>query len=67
MFKTEEEDLFVEQEWKGVSEQIKTGPQAISLDILFEDSDHLFGIPERINTFNLKPTVVYERSDEGKY
>lgn len=44
---------------EGDEEKIPNGPQAISFDVCFESFDSLFGIPERINSLKLKPTVEY--------
>lgn len=60
LFAEDGEDLFMEQEWKGILDPIPFGPQAISLDISFDKQDRLFGIPERINTFSVKNTLSKE-------
>lgn len=56
-FALDDENMFMEQEWKSLLEEIPYGPSAISLDISFENFDKLFGIPERINTFQINTTV----------
>lgn len=62
---SEEADLFKETEWKGMVEDIPSGPQAISLDIKFADYQNAFGIPERINSFKVKDTVAYASNEDG--
>ena len=60
------EDLFVEREWKGIKDFIPGGPQAISLDIKFnEGHDRFYGLPERINSFLIKDTSTYESTSDG--
>ncbi len=49
-----------------MKEPIPKGPQAISLDVGFGSFNCVFGIPERINSFEVKSTVEYEIDDEGK-
>lgn len=47
-----------------MKEPIPYGPQAISLDIGFPKHQNIYGIPERINSFEVKSTVEYEKSEE---
>jgi alpha 1,3-glucosidase len=61
---SKDEDLFTEKVWKGLKEKIPYGPQAIGLDIGFPAYQRPYGIPERINSFNIKPTVDYHRVNE---
>jgi len=37
-FSLDDSNMFVEKEWKGMLEPIPHGPQAVSLDIGFEDA-----------------------------
>lgn len=47
--------------WNKLREKIPSGPQALSLDVTYPSSKvDLYGIPERINTFQLKDTVKGE-------
>ena len=64
-FAKEDQDLFVEKEWKEMKEPIPKGPQAISLDIGFGSLKNVYGIPERINSFEVKSTVEYKAEDGG--
>ena len=57
-------DLFTEKVWKEMLEPIPNGPEAISIDIGFPNFNHIFGIPERINSFKLKSTVEYSKASE---
>lgn len=65
-FAQKDSDLFTEKDWKEMKEPIPNGPQAISLDVGFGSFNSVFGIPERINSFEVKSTVEYEIDDEGK-
>ena len=64
-FAAEGADLFVEKEWKGMLEPIPLGPQAVSLDIGFENATNVYGIPERINSFKVKSTLEYKTESSG--
>ena len=57
-------ELFIEKEWKGMLEPIPYGPQAVSLDIGFQNATNVFGIPERINSFKVKSTVEYKTAED---
>jgi hypothetical protein len=65
VFASDDSDLFVEKEWKGMLEPIPFGPQAVSLDVGFNFADSIYGIPERINSFKVKNTVEYKSSESG--
>lgn len=64
VFSQEGEDMFTEKLWKGMLEPIPNGPQALSIDIGFPGFQHVYGIPERINSFKVKNTVEY-KTEEG--
>jgi hypothetical protein len=49
-----------------MEEPIPFGPQAISLDVGFsKTATRLYGIPERINSFQVKDTVEYKTDLNG--
>ena len=64
-FSPDDANMFVEKEWKGILEPIPYGPQAVSLDIGFQDATNVYGIPERINSFKVKNTVEYKSDPNG--
>lgn len=53
-------ELFEEKYLNDMVMPIPSGPQALSLDVSYPKGISLYGIPERINTFNLKNTVGTE-------
>ncbi len=59
--------MFTEKIWKGMKEDIPNGPQAISLDIGLSDFNYVYGIPERINSFEVKSTVEYKQESDKSY
>eukprot|EP00347_Sterkiella_histriomuscorum_P020664 403336941 len=59
-FAESNESLYSEAAWNGLEEEIPNGPQAIALDINYPKNVSLYGIPERINSFNLKNTLEYD-------
>ena len=50
-----------------MKETIPNGPQAISLDIGFSKFNHVYGIPERINSFEVKSTIEYRLESDKSY
>jgi len=48
-------------------EPIPYGPQAVSLDIGFQNATNVFGIPERINSFKVKSTVEYKTAEDDDH
>ena len=44
-----------------MAEEIKNGPEAVSLDFTFAGDSSLYGLPERIDRFQVKYTVTNYR------
>lgn len=57
-----------EAEYYGKKEEIPTGPTALSLDFAFASPDtQLFGLPDRIDDFEIKDTIGAKARDEEPY
>lgn len=46
-----------EETFNGHTDSKPSGPEAISLDLSFPGSQHIYGIPERASNFSLQPTT----------
>eukprot|EP00897_Mesotaenium_endlicherianum_P006689 jgi/Mesen1/6048/ME000308S05242 len=54
--KEEEEDGLWTESFKGHTDSKPKGPESISFDVTFYDTEHVYGIPERATSLALKPT-----------
>ena len=52
-----ETELFQEAPYNGMIEEIKSGPEAVSLDFTFAKESSLYGLPERIDRLRIEDTV----------
>jgi alpha 1,3-glucosidase len=46
-----------EETFNGHTDSKPSGPEAVSIDLSFPGSQHLYGIPERATNFSLQPTT----------